>query len=189
MNTRKWYEEHTIIFGKIIARTGLTPNQLTILSLIPAFISCYYYYHGKAILGVVFLCVTLLFDVFDGSVARVLNKKTNFGAVLDASIDRDCEIIVLFGILLGGLAESWIVYFCFSGMIMASYVRARIESKGVSAMSVGLMERFQKMTLIIAGSVFMIAYGESLNIALFVVGLLSHITSAQRLLYGRRNLP
>jgi archaetidylinositol phosphate synthase len=189
MNTRKWYEEQTIISGKIIARTGLKPNQLTILSLIPAFISCYYYYHSKVILGVVFLCVTLLFDVFDGSVARVLNKKTNFGAVLDASIDRDCEIIVLFGILLGGLAESWIVYFCFSGMIMASYVRARIESKGVSAMCVGLMERFQKMTLIITGSVFMILYGESLNIALFVVGLLSHITSAQRLLYGRRNLP
>jgi archaetidylinositol phosphate synthase len=189
MNSRQWYEEHTVYIGKILARTRLSPNQITLLSLVPAAISCYFYYMHNVIMGVLFLVLALLLDVCDGAVARILNQKTDFGAVLDASIDRDCEIIVLFGVLLGGLAESWIVYFCFSGMIMASYVRARIESKGVSAMSIGLMERFQKMTLIIAGSLLFLIYSPSLNIALFLVGFLSHITSAQRLIYARRVLP
>jgi archaetidylinositol phosphate synthase len=91
--------------------------------------------------------------------------------------------------MLGELAESWIVFFCFSGMVMASYVRARIESKGVSAMSVGLMERIQKMTLILIGALLFFLYQDSLNVALLVVGVLSHVTSVQRLLYARRELP
>lgn len=189
MDRRQWYEEHTMKIGHIIARSGLTPNQLTLLSLVPAVISAYFYFVGRPLWGVLFLTITLAFDVLDGAVARILDKKTDFGAVLDASVDRDCEFIILFGIMLGGLAKSWIVFFCFSGMIMASYVRARIESKGVSAMSVGLMERVQKMTLIFLGSLFLIVYKDSLNIALLLVGLLSHITSAQRLVYAWRNLP
>ena len=193
MNRRQWYEEHTLRIGKVIARSGLTPNQLTLLSLIPAVISAYFYYCNREIMGALFLLITLGFDVLDGSVARVLSKKTDFGMVLDASIDRYCEFIILLGIMLGGLAKSWIVFFCFSGMVMASYVRARIESartgsKRVSAMSVGLMERLQKMTLILIGSLLLSIYGNSLNIALFVVGFLSFVTSAQRLLYGRREL-
>lgn len=189
MNPRQWYEEHTVFIGKIFAHTGLSPNHITIFSLVPATISSYFYYSHNIIMGVLFLVVALFCDVCDGSVARVLDQKTDFGAVLDASIDRDCELIVLFGILIGGLAQSWIVYFCFSGMIMASYVRARIESKGISAMSVGLMERIQKMSFIIVGSLLFLVYTPSLNIALFLVGLLSHITSIQRLLYARRKLP
>lgn len=188
MNRRQWYEEHTIKIGKVIARSRLTPNQLTLLSVIPATISCYYFYCNRELMGALFLFLTLLFDVFDGSVARVLNRKTDFGAVLDASIDRYCEIIILSGIMLGGLAKSWIVFFCFSGMIMASYVRARIESKGKSAMSVGLMERVQKMTVIIAGALLLSVYSNSMNVALFAVGFLSHITAVQRLFYGRREL-
>jgi archaetidylinositol phosphate synthase len=189
MNLRQFYETHTVRIGKALARTGLTPNQLTVLSLVPAIISAYFYYCTRELMGALFLVITLACDVFDGSVARALDRKTDFGAVLDASIDRYCEFIILLGIMLGGLAESWIVYFCFAGMIMASYVRARIESKGISAMSVGLMERVQKMTVILAGSLFFFVYSNSLNIALFAVGLLSCITSVQRLVYARRELP
>jgi archaetidylinositol phosphate synthase len=188
MNRRQYYEERTLKIGEVIARTGLTPNQLTLLSIIPAVVSAYFYSEKREIIGALFLFLTLVFDVFDGAVARVMNRKTDFGAVLDASIDRCCEFIVLFGIGLGGLAEEWVTFFCFSGMIMASYVRARIESRGVSAMSVGLMERMQKMVLILLGSVLMLVYVHSLNITLFVVGFLSYITSAQRLLYARREL-
>lgn len=188
MNRRQVYEEHTVRIGRIVARFGLTPNQLTLLSLVPAVGSAYFYYSNRELLGALFLVITLAFDVFDGAVARFLNKKTGFGSVLDASVDRYCEFIILLGIMLGGLAESWIVFFCFAGMIMASYVRARIESKGVSAMSVGLMERIQKMIIILAGSLLFSVYQDSLNIALVAVGFLSFVTSGQRLLYARRML-
>jgi phosphatidylglycerophosphate synthase len=188
MNRRQWYETHTLKLGKIIARTGLTPNQLTLFSLLPALISGYFYSQSSEVLGALFLCITLLFDVFDGSVARVLNLKTTFGAVMDPVIDRYCEVIVLLGILLGGRVDSWIVFLCFSGMIMASYTRARIETQGISALSVGLMERMEKTTLILAGSLLLPIFPDSLTIALLVVGILSHVTSAQRLVYARRNL-
>jgi archaetidylinositol phosphate synthase len=188
MNRRQWYETHTLTIGKIMAKTGLTPNQLTLISLIPAVISGYFYAQAAEVWGALFLALTLLFDVFDGSVARYLDMKTSFGAVMDPVIDRYCEIMVLFGILLGGRVESWMVFVCFSGMIMASYTRARIETQGISALSVGLMERVQKTTLILAGSLLLPVYGESLALALLAVGILSHVTSVQRLVYARRNL-
>ncbi|MBU7032118.1 MAG: CDP-alcohol phosphatidyltransferase family protein [Theionarchaea archaeon] len=188
MNRRQWYETHTLTIGKLLARTGLTPNQLTLLSLVPAFISGYFYSQNSEVLGALFLCLTLLFDVFDGSVARALDEKTTFGAVMDPVIDRYCEFIVLLGILLGGRVDGWIVFLCFSGMIMASYTRARIETQGISALSVGLMERMEKTTIILAGSFLLPLSPDSLTIALLVVGILSHVTSAQRLVYARRDL-
>lgn len=189
MNRRQFYEEKTLQIGKVMARSGLTPNQLTILSLIPAVISGYFYFTNHELLGALFLLFTLAFDVFDGSVARALDKKTDFGEVLDPSIDRLCEIIILFGIMLSELAESWAAYFCFTGMVMASYIRAKIETKGIPAASIGLMERMQKMTLLLLGSVFVFVYAHSLTIALVIIGGLSYVTSVQRLLYARRNLP
>jgi archaetidylinositol phosphate synthase len=135
------------------------------------------------------LVIALAFDVLDGSVARVQDRKTDFGFVLDATIDRYCEIIVLFGLLMGGFAEGWVVLLCFSGMIMASYVRARIESKGISAMSVGLMERMQKMLVLLIGVVLYSFFDRSITAALLIIGILSHVTAAQRLVYARRVLP
>jgi len=188
MNRRQWYETHTLIIGKIMAKTGLTPNQFTLLSVLPALISGYFYAQAEDMWGALFLVITLCFDVLDGSVARYLDKKTAFGAVLDPVMDRYCEVIILLGILLGGRVDGWIVLVCFSGMIMASYTRARIETQGISALSVGLMERVEKTTLILAGSLLLPVYAESLSVALLAVGILSHVTSMQRLLYARRNL-
>lgn len=185
---RTWYEDHTKILGRIFSSTKLTPNQLTILSLVPAVVSCSFYAQARPLFGLFFMVITLGFDVVDGAVARALDKKTDFGAVLDATIDRVCEFIFLFGIALGGLANSSIAFFCFSGMIAASYTRARIESKGVSAMSVGFMERMQKMVVIMVGSLLLLVHDHSLNAALIAVGALSYITVVQRLLHARRNL-
>lgn len=188
MNRRQWYEDNTVRLGKVLTHSRLTPNQLTLLSLVPAVLSGYFYSCSREIVGASFLVLTVFFDVFDGSLARALDRKTDFGAILDPTVDRYCEFIALFGIMIGGLAESWIVYFCFSGMIAASYVRAKIESKGVPAMSVGLMERIQKVAVIFIGSLLISFYRNSLNIALFAVGFLSFVTSVQRLLYARREL-
>lgn len=189
MSRRQWYEEHTLEIGRTVARIGLTPNQLTLLSLIPAVISAYFFSCRRELVGGLFLVIALAFDVLDGSVARVQNRKTDFGFVLDATIDRYCEVIVLFGILVGGFAEGWVVLLCFSGMIMASYVRARIESKGVSAMSAGLMERMQKMLVLLIGVVLYSFSDRSITAALLIIGILSHVTAAQRLVYARRVLP
>jgi archaetidylinositol phosphate synthase len=189
MNRRQWYEEHTLEIGRTVARTELTPNQLTLLSLIPAVVSAYFFSLQRELVGGLFLVIALAFDVLDGSVARVQDRKTDFGFVLDATIDRYCEIIVLFGLLMGGFAEGWVVLLCFSGMIMASYVRARIESKGISAMSVGLMERMQKMLVLLIGVVLYSFFDRSITAALLIIGILSHVTAAQRLVYARRVLP
>lgn len=185
MNRRQWYEDHTRELGTFISQSGITPNQLTLLSLLPAGVSSVLYMTDHYVIGGLFVLITLSFDVLDGSVARATHTMTNFGGVLDPSIDRVCEFIILLGIMVGDLAESWIVFFCFSGMIMASYVRAKIETMGVPAGGVGLMERFTKLMLIALGSAVYYVYPFGLSVALLVVGALSFITAGQRLIYAR----
>ena len=74
-------------------------------------------------------------------------------------------------------------------MVMASYVRARAESSGkVASCDVGFAGRAEKLTLLIIGmglQAFFLRV-HILQWAVIVVGVLSHITAIQRLLYARR---
>jgi CDP-diacylglycerol--glycerol-3-phosphate 3-phosphatidyltransferase/archaetidylinositol phosphate synthase len=79
--------------------------------------------------------------------------------------------------------------FALFGMVMASYVRARAESSGkVASCDVGFAGRPEKMTLLIIGMALQpfLPQLRILQWAVIAVGVLSHITALQRLLYARR---
>jgi phosphatidylglycerophosphate synthase len=74
-------------------------------------------------------------------------------------------------------------------MVMASYVRARAESSGkVVSCDVGFAGRAEKMTLLIIGMGLQAIFPQVhiLQWAVIAVGVLSHITALQRLLYARQ---
>jgi phosphatidylglycerophosphate synthase len=69
-------------------------------------------------------------------------------------------------------------------MLMASFTRAKAESVGgLKACTVGIAERQEKLLIIIGGSFLLFVYSQSLNYAIIIVGILSHITVLQRLHY------
>jgi len=174
--------------GRAMARTGLSPNTFTAISLIPAIIMGYFFYIGNVTWGLVFILISALVDVIDGNVARATGNVTVFGKIFDHSIDRYVEFILIGGIVSGGLAEPLSGFFAISGMIMASYVRAKAESEGAKNCDIGLMDRAEKLLILMAGCIIYSWYSNSIDYALLIVGLLSHITVIQRLLYAKRQL-
>ncbi|MFQ5891719.1 MAG: CDP-alcohol phosphatidyltransferase family protein [Candidatus Methanofastidiosia archaeon] len=186
--SRGWYERNFRIFGKLMAKLGFTPNSLTLTSILIALISAYLFSRGKIILGVTFFLLSILTDALDGNTARALGIESKFGLVLDHTADRYTEFLVMLGMAWGNLADFRIIFYAFFGMFMASYVRGKAESQGVSDCTVGIMERKEKLALIIIGSILEMRFENALNLAFLVVGTLSHLTALQRLTYARRNL-
>ncbi|MCX6827649.1 MAG: CDP-alcohol phosphatidyltransferase family protein [candidate division Zixibacteria bacterium] len=188
---RQIYEESTPFLGRICVRMGLTPNALTIISLISAIISGIFFWKAKVWWGVVWMLITSLTDMLDGATARAGNMGTTFGGVLDHVSDRYGEFFILAGITMSHLVHPGWGLFALFGMIIASYTRAAAESIGkIENCAVGIMGRLEKFVLIIVGAIMEHYYPtwRVLEIALIIVGLTSYITSIQRLIYAHKVL-
>src|SRR5215213_4823220 len=183
---RKLYEQATIPLGYLCLRAGLTPDMLTLLSLCLGGLAAYLIAQQAFLSGI--LLMTLA-DMLDGATARAGGTANPYGMLFDHVSDRYAEFLILLGIMLSGaVAPGWAMFALF-GMVMASYVRARAESSGkVTSCDVGFAGRAEKLVLLMFGMGLQAFYPQMriLQWAVIAVGVLSHITAIQRLLYARR---
>jgi phosphatidylglycerophosphate synthase len=139
--------------------------------------------------GILLILLMTLADVLDGATARAGDTTNPYGMLLDHVSDRYAEFLILLGIMLSSVvAPGWAMFALF-GMVMASYVRARAESSGkVTSCDVGFAGRAEKMTMLMIGMGLEAFFPQVyiLQWAVIAVGVLSHITAIQRLLYARR---
>jgi len=181
---REKYQKAMVPVGAALAKTGITPNIMTLITLVPALVGCYAYSIREPVYGALMIILTGVLDMFDGAIARALNKVTRFGATFDHVLDRYAEFLIVLGIIAGGYC-GWVAgLFALFGMLMASFTRAKAESVGgLKSCTVGIAERQEKLLLLILGSVLVGVFPDTLNYAIIIVGVLSHITVAQRLHY------
>jgi archaetidylinositol phosphate synthase len=173
--------------GRAVGRLGISPNVLSILSAAIGVASALLYFRGTPVLAASILVVSALVDMLDGAVARATDTASRFGAVLDHVLDRYVEYFIVIGIVAGGFVDWFWGMFALIGMLMASYSRAAAESVGgLSSCTVGLAERQEKLLLILAGSILVPFLPLALGYSMIIIGLLSHITVGQRLLYARQ---
>jgi phosphatidylglycerophosphate synthase len=178
------YEQAVAPVGRVLADAGLSPNSMTVASLLIATASAYVYAMGMAPWGALLIVATGVFDMFDGAIARATGKTSRFGATLDHVTDRYAECFIVCGMIYGGYTPWHWGMFTLFGMLMASFTRAKAESVGgLERCTVGIAERQEKLILLIGGSLLHGYVGEALNYAVILVGALSHLTVAQRLHY------
>ncbi|WP_457640616.1 CDP-alcohol phosphatidyltransferase family protein [Persephonella sp.] len=96
---KKIYEPIGILFAK----THITPNVITIISVIVGIFAAMAFYHQKPLTGAILLFMSGFFDLMDGVVARETERSSKFGAVFDWLADKFVDGIVLFSI---GMAYS-----------------------------------------------------------------------------------
>ncbi len=126
--------------------------------------------------------VASIFDMLDGRVARLRGRGTQFGAYLDSTMDRYSDMLLYLGLLVlyarlertGLMVLVWVAAF---GSFMTSYARARAESL-IPRCPVGLMERPERVVLIIAGAIL-----NRMVAVLWVIAILSNVTAVQRVVY------
>ncbi|NUR88272.1 MAG: CDP-alcohol phosphatidyltransferase family protein [Nonomuraea sp.] len=86
------------------ARRGLTPNQVTLISIALGVLSAVCFATGQRpfmVLGGVLIYFAFVFDCVDGQVARYARKFGVLGAWLDATFDRFKEYVVFAGLAVG----------------------------------------------------------------------------------------
>lgn len=198
--TRMRYERFFAPFGKFISKTGISANQISLLAVFVSMLSCFGYTLGGfygLLVGTFLLGTSSILDMLDGSVARATETTGYYGALLDRVLDRIAEWFFLLGIMLGGYAKSWIVFFCFGGMILASYVRSTAEGRGDLKMdsSKGIFERKEKLSLLTIGCfieaiLIVIEFlwpltFSLLDFVILFIGGASTISAIQRLLFAK----
>ena len=169
------------VSADVLTMTGLLLNGVAAacfaLSGGPSFVS-----PALLRLGGVIALVAAIFDMLDGRVARARGRGTAFGAFLDSTMDRYSDMLLYLGLLIlyarlertGLMVLVWVAAF---GSFMTSYARARAESL-IPRCPVGLMERPERVVLVIAGAVL-----NKMVAVLWIIALLSNVTAIQRIVY------
>lgn len=166
--------------ARLISLTGITPNLLTVVGFTLSLGAAVFFVFGNIRLAGLTVLLAGGFDMLDGIVARTTEKITAFGAFLDSVLDRYSDSALFLGLgFYYFLSDSpiylFIVSATFIGTFLVSYTRARAEGLGLSC-NVGLMERPERIMFLAAGSLF-----DILNLVLWILMILTHITAIQRI--------
>ncbi len=175
--------------GRILAKTKITPDQVTIIGLLANCVVAYLIARGNLsylAMGIL-IWIAGFFDALDGSVARQTGRVTKFGSFFDSVIDRYSDSVIYLGILAyflrsGNPDHAILITVAMIGSLAVSYVRAKAEALDLEC-EVGLMPRTARIVLL--GAAFCI--GQAL-LGILIIAILTHLTVLQRILYVRKKL-
>lgn len=179
--------------AKVIAKTRVPPNAVTLFGFaLNIGIACLLA-TGHLFLGGFLVLVAGVFDLLDGALARVTGRCTTFGALLDSTVDRYSEAVLLFGLLVyfarqvttfarpDATTEMILVFAIIVGSMLISYIRARAEGLGLDA-EVGIMRRTVRIVTLALGLILS-PIEPALLVALWGLAILTNLTAAHRLIY------
>jgi CDP-diacylglycerol--glycerol-3-phosphate 3-phosphatidyltransferase len=174
-----------------IAKTPLTPNAITWIGFLVIIAAGALVATEHLLAAGIVVLAAGVFDMLDGALARLTNKSTKFGAILDSTLDRISEAIILVTLLAvfaknGQVTESILAGVTLVGSFMTSYVRARMEGLGVEGKA-GLFTRPERVILLSLGLLFS-GFSNALLITLSIITFFSWLTVVERMVYAWRKL-
>ena len=87
---------------KLLAPTGITPNQITFISFLTAAASAVSFALASPIVGGLLAQFTSMLDGVDGEIARLKFLKSKYGEMFDSILDRYGDFLIIVG-----MAYSW----------------------------------------------------------------------------------
>jgi archaetidylinositol phosphate synthase len=168
-----------------LAAVGLTPNAVTLIGLAVTLLGAYLILDKMFLISALIIAIGAFLDALDGALARLTAKTSQFGGALDSITDRYSDAIVIAAIWFTLKIPMVIGFFALIGSLITSYSRARLEATGIDSMSsVGVLERPERMVLLIASLIFT----SFAPYFFLLIAILSNITVIQRLTYGKKKL-
>ena len=180
--------------ARLLAKTRITPNQVSWAAFGIAVLSFVSFIFGQNIVAGVLVQLSSIVDGVDGSLARLKGMTSTFGGFLDSVLDRYADILIVLGLTWWSVQhqaynETWLWlagFLAIAGTVCISYTRARIGSshqhlfdKGIQS----LASRDIRLFLIMIGAVSGQAY-----ICLIVIAALTNLVVFYRLICSYRYL-
>ncbi len=172
----------------LIAKTGVTPNHLSLLGFSGNVGAAVLAARGDFLWAGIVMLVFSAMDMLDGALARATGRASRFGAVLDAALDRMSEAALLGGLLYyfaerGQTEETVLCFAALAGSMLVSYVRAHALSQGLD-MQGGLFTRPERVILLAVALMI-----DQVRIGLWILAVLAMLTSVQRIYVAWDKLP
>jgi phosphatidylglycerophosphate synthase len=139
---------------KGLAALGVTPNGLTWSALVFGLGAGVALAFGQFGLATLLATCSTIGDILDGQVARLTNKGSSTGELLDAAVDRYTEFAFIAGLIVYMRDSAWMLCLALAALLasfMVSYASAKAEALQVSPPR-GLMRRHERSTYLIAGA-------------------------------------
>jgi len=178
--------------ARLLAKTKVTPNQMTWAAFGIALLSFISFVLGNNIIAGLLVQLSSIVDGIDGSLARLKGMTSEFGGFLDSVLDRYADILIVLGLTLWSLSHEtysgiWLAgMLAITGIICISYTRARINPNHRHLFDTGfksLASRDIRLFLIMLGAVIGQAY-----FCLIVIAILTNVVVFYRLIYMYRYL-
>ncbi len=177
---RQWFRGIINPIARFISWTGISPDGVTLVGFLLTVAVGILLSQSYVRLAGALLIIAGIFDALDGTLARLLNRVTPFGAFFDSTMDRFSEATIFLGILIhfqkqGASTEVILAYIAIVGSLMVSYTRARAEGIGISVRG-GFLTRFERAVIMTTAMIF-----NQLTLALWILAPLTNFTALQRI--------
>ncbi|MCL4367623.1 MAG: CDP-alcohol phosphatidyltransferase family protein [Actinobacteria bacterium] len=180
---KAWFRTQMLSVAQLFARTGLSPNAVTLVTLALNFGVAAVIATGNLLVGGILVLLVGALDSLDGALARVTGRATTFGAFLDSTLDRYSEAALFLGVIYHFRDEAPVVilaYIALVGSLLVSYARAR-ALRWTDYCEVGWLARPERVVILGLG----LATNLTLY-ALIVLAFFTHVTALQRILHVYR---
>lgn len=178
--------------GRALLRVGLTPDAVTVIGTLGVVAgSVWLIAGGQLFAGTMVVTVFVLFDLFDGAMARVRGFGSPFGVVLDASCDRIADAALFGSIAYVAFAHVQSNPLGIAALLalgsgqVVSYIKARADSVGLRIKG-AIAERAERNVLGLFGTGLAgLGVPYALEILLWVLAVASVATVVQRIVQVR----
>ncbi len=186
---REKFTSFSVKIGIAFSKLRISPNQWTLLSIIPAIVALYFLVYGEFLFAAIFFILSSFMDLIDGSVARVMGKASKLGAYLDTIVDRYVEGIIIFALLFAGLPDfyipisAWIFLYIF-GSLMTTYSKSAAKEKELiigKELKGGLLERAERLIILFIGILLAAIQPVYLTYIIVILAVLINISALQRI--------
>jgi len=179
--------------ARALLRLGVTPNMVTVAGTVGVVLgSIILGARGYLVAGALVVTFFALTDMLDGTMARMRPRTSNFGALLDSSMDRIADGAVFGAVIFYLYGQDNPYNGIVAGTIslaagqVVSYVKARAQSLGLDG-DVGIAERLERLIIVgVGGLISGFGADWGLPAALWFLAVLSVVTIFQRLIHAAR---
>ncbi|MGC9668539.1 phosphatidylinositol phosphate synthase [Planosporangium sp. 12N6] len=178
--------------ARALLHAGVSPNVVTVVGTVGVVAaSVGLAARGHLVIAAFVIAACALTDMLDGAMARARGTTSRFGALLDSTMDRIADGAIFASLaywlatqdLYATLAAALV---CLVSGQIVSYVKARAEGLGFDA-NVGIAERTERLLIIgVGGLAWGLKIPFALDVALWLLAVLSVITVAQRMTHVYR---
>lgn len=131
----------------------LTPNSISLMALVLAFLSglmlyLSYDFYWLLIPAAIVVLVSGFFDALDGKVARIRGEESTRGDFLDHVFDRYADIFMIGGVAVSGWCNPYVGMMALIGVLLTSYMGTQAQAIGAGRLYAGLLGRADRVVLL-----------------------------------------